>query len=1023
MRYPRFLAAALAGLLAVPAVQAQELRGAEALLAEITPTPAEQGEAQEATDRFGDYYAALPGLLPEDAAAQWVALLAAPDFQENTDEESQGSSGLDDLQFNHFDALDHDLDVAFREAVRHLPGPDAWPHLPSAISAAQDAEQLSPSQADCLLALASVLLNEPDKTRTRMRAIVDRADEEHAEVYAEASNWLLEQVLQEAIAEENAEEVFRILMERSPQPNQWGETPEFLASPQMLSLLDEPQVRELVRTWLPTGTTMNLRGEAREWAREEALAMLDDLEYAPWWLTLDLESGDLYNTLSERFERMSEEDLYNLPNGWTLQRQQEHADEAEFIRRLLNGDAQGILELQAIILEGSRDRHYSLYNNYFGYEWIPQVRRYNGMDTAFETLYEIVELGHLSWIENLNQAALTLNRQDEVIALLEATLAGGELDTEERFELEQTLFAMQIESAEADEAVQLIREAIDSDTLESGDYILTLAQIALMSEDTELFDEALGHWLEAQEQAALYGGGSQYGARVWVQLLVEAERYTQAEQLLTASLRSNLEQLAQSRRQRYHGNSGTAELLEMLVHLYVAADRPADALRVLETYPWWEVSDLAELSDSTRYQYDYGYVSDNSLTANAATALMRTGRDDEARTILHHAIREQIGNDTLYLLLLELDGQEAVPFLESLTRIDRFEERPLIFLAELARQRGDLADALTLIEQAIAIDPSDGEQGPDDRMRAYQVMADIQADRGDQEKADFFNEVVAAIRLAETADQYLYAGLTARAMELYEESLTRFADAYCIQSRMALQLASVGKMDEAAAYYRRAYELMPSSFGRMESHCFGCEGAFTGEVPQAIAEEVFTRMLEESPENPQLHYLMGYLRDSQERFDEARDFYLRAVELDPDYINAWVNLAHTGNITPEIESRIAENLLRLDPYGRHTRYATLNPADPAIYWAHAANLEPMPQAPESLLPLTASAEAVEALGENDRFHSMMQYEYHGRGDFDPTRPGSGLLNHTAVRAIESVYLAEAMMHILERMGGGSLYGL
>jgi hypothetical protein len=52
--------------------------------------------------------------------------------------------------------------------------------------------------------------------------------------------------------------------------------------------------------------------------------------------------------------------------------------------------------------------------------------------------------------------------------------------------------------------------------------------------------------------------------------------------------------------------------------------------------------------------------------------------------------------------------------------------------------------------------------------------------------------------------------------------------------------------------------MMPDSFGRVESHCFGCERAFDGERAQSIAERVFTGIAAKRPDNPQVHYLLGY---------------------------------------------------------------------------------------------------------------------------------------------------------------------
>ena len=137
--------------------------------------------------------------------------------------------------------------------------------------------------------------------------------------------------------------------------------------------------------------------------------------------------------------------------------------------------------------------------------------------------------------------------------------------------------------------------------------------------------------------------------------------------------------------------------------------------------------------------------------------------------------------------------------------------------------------------------------------------------------------------VAEEADQLYYSGLRNRGIELYKESLKMFADAYCIQSRLAVNLASLGRTEEAARHYQKAYELMPDSFGRVETHCFGCEGIFVGREAQEIAAGVFTKLLAKNPEKPQLHYLMGQLREAQGQHEEAMKFYREAVRLDPAY--------------------------------------------------------------------------------------------------------------------------------------------
>jgi tetratricopeptide (TPR) repeat protein len=151
---------------------------------------------------------------------------------------------------------------------------------------------------------------------------------------------------------------------------------------------------------------------------------------------------------------------------------------------------------------------------------------------------------------------------------------------------------------------------------------------------------------------------------------------------------------------------------------------------------------------------------------------------------------------------------------------------------------------------------------------------------------------------------------------------------------------------------------MPDSFGRMESYCFGCERAFDGERAQGIAEKVFTELAQKTPNKPQVHYLLGYLREEEGRYLEALTNYRVAVRLDPDYLNAWVKIeglsSHVFQSAPERDA-VVYNLLRLDPLGRHTHPSFEVVSDLAALWRNVATaVEKRPVKPESLYPLPAS---------------------------------------------------------------------
>jgi tetratricopeptide (TPR) repeat protein len=247
-------------------------------------------------------------------------------------------------------------------------------------------------------------------------------------------------------------------------------------------------------------------------------------------------------------------------------------------------------------------------------------------------------------------------------------------------------------------------------------------------------------------------------------------------------------------------------------------------------------------------------------------------------------------------------------------------------------------------------------------MRAYAVLADILERKGDDAGASTYQTAVNAIRLSEKADEFHEAGLYERAFRGYRDALEQFSDAYCIQSRLAVQLDKQGRRTEALQHYRRAYELMPDSFGRVESHCFGCESVFQGVEAQSLAEQVFENAIRKSPAKAQAYYLMAYLREQQGRPADAVQPLRQAVSLDPRYLNAWVHLYKAGEHTyiEPGELDIARlKLLELDPLRRHASYSLEGVGDLAALWrgaerAHAAAMAARPHR-DDVYELRASA--------------------------------------------------------------------
>lgn len=315
-----------------------------------------------------------------------------------------------------------------------------------------------------------------------------------------------------------------------------------------------------------------------------------------------------------------------------------------------------------------------------------------------------------------------------------------------------------------------------------------------------------------------------------------------------------------------------------------------------------------------------------------------------AYKICTHLLARNQGKDGYYKRAIDLAPEAAATFIASLRKYDPFEERPLIWQAEMALQAGELDKADTLIQQAIALDPSDGDHGKFSRMLCYDVYSRILAKQGHAEKAKLFKEVMIAIREGEVADDYLYAGLTQEATERYRKALGHFNDAYCLQSRLAKTLMEAGKFEEAIPHFKKAFELMPVSFGPRESHCFGCEGLFDDERVQNIALPTLNAFLEKEPANPRTPYLLGLLFEEMKKEPEAIAAYQKAIELDPHYYNAARNLYKLIVKDPKNFKQaisLKKQLYEISSYERKPSYMA-SPHLLKSYWKLAQEFPPSP---------------------------------------------------------------------------------
>jgi len=356
-------------------------------------------------------------------------------------------------------------------------------------------------------------------------------------------------------------------------------------------------------------------------------------------------------------------------------------------------------------------------------------------------------------------------------------------------------------------------------------------------------------------------------------------------------------------------------------------------------------------------------------------ALKAANQPEEALTYSLNLLARNRGTDAFYEYLIGLDPARAKEFITALHSFDPYEERPLIWLAEIARHDGDLDLAQKTIDQAIALDPSDGDHGKDTRMFCYEVLARVHEDSGRAEKAVFFRSVVDSIRQGEAADDFLYTGLIKEATERYTKALGQFADAYCLQSRLAMTLARNGQFDESVEHFKKAFSLMPVSFGPRESHCFGCEGLFDDKRVIEIALPLLEAFEKDNPDNPRTPYLLGLILAEKNDFPQAMLAYRRALKLDPNYFNAAKKLLALLEKSPKdftAAEELRAEMFKIAPYPEKPEYIAKS-NELRAFWELAENFPPSPLDLPPLSPVVAPEKKEQYIEVDESFYSFGNY--------------------------------------------------
>ncbi|MGE9268579.1 MAG: tetratricopeptide repeat protein [Verrucomicrobiales bacterium] len=835
---------------------------------------------------------------------------------------------IDTGQFRDFQRLSSLGEEQQTSLFTFLPAPGQWPALSTALREKKvvDAENDPITQAlrlvlaDYLVADLPALRKNWQQLQTLLEASAEEAENPHA---AGLASW--QRQLSDGIPTWLAPEAspFEALKKRIESLSE--DDYHQIEIPSVSEHFTAAQARKIWTLLLPQlhrRVHLRLPGDEASLAIPIELILANpELPAAPYWgLVSGPKAHLIYDIYQKRFPAALAESERREHYQWRV------ALEQQLVSRYLADPKPEVLAQDLAKLPA--DSHVSFYRRLRA-----ELRKAERQAEFFELLKDQLAADpSLKLWPQLIESGIDLKRSEEVLALARQGLAKAAQNPESQpFPALRILADAALSADQIDEGLAHLRQSMalskahlaeDKEAREAHNAAAqNLHRLGLALERPELRREALDA-LRANARAVAEDTGnsvyaSLYEERRLADILIKEAPPAETEAFIFKQLEKlSAAQLREMEESHYPGNllsrsSGLRQWQEVLVSFYEHEKRPEDLVASFAQGPFWGSADLSTLIPEVP-----------KAALALARALHQNGESAQAREILTHILRsgELTGHDPAYALLLDLreDDEKTLAFLDELYAADAFEERPLIWKARLLLTLNQAGQAREVIEKAISIDPSDGEQGKGDRMRAYTVLADINEAQGKAEDAEFFREVIRAIRLSEQADTIYAAGLKSRGVALYEKALTHFADAYCIQSRLALLLNGLGRHEEAARHYRRAFELMPDSFGRMESHCFGCEGAFSGSTAQSIAEEVFTELAEKTPGNPRVHYLFGYLREAQKNPALALESYLKAVELDPDYINAWKKIASLASSGTDFELRDRALLaqVRLDPYAR-----------------------------------------------------------------------------------------------------------
>lgn len=804
--------------------------------------------------------------------------------------------------------------------------------------------------------------------------------------------------------------------------------PAIVRAPDLLKIADRNKAETLIKRALSTSTIyleIPSGEQTRQLGEEIVLAKVDSLNRPQWGMVHSIHTTELFEKLYEKFELSkitTDQDYAEMVTG---SRVSAFEGERDLKKRAISFYILGLLAkgrtedavnfaltqkdemISASIFKASLDATEKT-------DLLPLYSKFLSL--------VLVEKPELPFWKQFIEISLVSENQETVHNTLSKALEKKDISFMSKQQIKKHLITLLLAQDKISEALKVYKDIEETKTNEQSrktrydfanlkyslaqklfDLGMVLKQQEISDWGASMATDSFYQLLENEDPSTSYYPS--YKLNKLIAILVERNEFSKAEKLILESTRKQIEAARQS--SGYSSESikySLAQSFGQLLKLYGNAGQYEEVISLLDITPWWNVENLSRINDE-------------EILLTAAKAFQKTGNEKKALEVIKSYLLDKPGNDDGYRILVELATDDIIPWLDKLNKMDRFEERPLMWKGYLLYKSGEYDEAEKAIRQAMSIDPTDGEQKAGQRVHSYSLLADVLEAKGDKENATFFRDVVNSVRIAEEGDLLSEAGLVSRSIDHYQNAMGVFADAYCIQWRLAERLYATGDLAGAREHYKIAFERMPEQFGQVASFCFGCEGAFDKMQSRSAAEEVFDHLLETTPERPQVYFLYGLLRKSQKRLPEAYEYFDKAVKLDPDYLDAWkeiFSLSESVYLSRKEKDKIIIKMLSLDPSKKHF-YANISEV---VNWVGLwktleENQSLTIEKPEDLYPLNESTKTLNIEREKLTSNNGFDYYYaHLARWYDQNKnmsPGKQLSQHEMIATLEYFISLEKLL--------------